>query len=175
MERLCQLDSTYRLLIVGDGPLRESLQANLVSRGGRLAENAEFVGSAAHDEIPAWLASMDAVVAPYPALPSFYFSPLKLFEYMASGRPVVASRIGQVADVIDEGVNGLLTTPGDAAELAEALRHLRNNRLLGEQIGREAQRTISSKHTWDAVMERLVGWAMDLPSSHGAKPLQRAL
>lgn len=174
MDRLYRDDPTVRLLIVGDGPLRESVQDDLLSRGAGLAAAAEFVGSVAHDEIPAWLTSMDAVVAPYPDLPGFYFSPLKLFEYMASGRPVVASRIGQVAEIIEDGVNGILTTPGDAASLAEALRRLRVDRSLGERVGRAAQQEISDNHSWDAVVERLLGWGMNRPSRRHPTPLKGA-
>lgn len=171
MERLCSLNSTYRLLIVGDGPLRPSLQAELDSRGGLLATNTELVGSAAHDEIPAWLASMDAVVAPYPDLPDFYFSPLKLFEYMAAGRPIVASRIGQVAEMIDDGVTGLLVPPGDAASLAVALHRLRSDRRLCEQLGLAAQREIADAHSWDAVVERCLSWGMNRQSQQRASQL----
>ena len=63
-------------------------------------------------------------VAPYPALDRFYFSPLKLYEYLAMGKAVVASAIGQVCEVIDDGINGLLTRPGDAGDLAEKLERL---------------------------------------------------
>src|SRR5262249_49364347 len=75
-------DPHVRLLIVGDGPGRESLEANLAARGLRGA--AEFTGAVAPEEIPGLLASIDVAVAPYPKLPHFYFSPLKVYEYMAA-------------------------------------------------------------------------------------------
>lgn len=101
-----------RLLIVGDGPEREALTQTLATRGVLAAVH--FAGHVAMDEVPGLLASMDVAVAPYPPLDHFYFSPLKLFEYMAAGLPIVASRIGQLEELIDDGVTGLLCQPGDA-------------------------------------------------------------
>ena len=64
---------------------------------------------------------MDVAVAPYLPLTPFYFSPLKVFEYLTAGLAVVASRVGQVAAVIEHEVNGLLCPAGVADELATAL------------------------------------------------------
>ena len=106
-----------RLLVVGDGPERSQIEGDLAARG--LREAVEFTGSVDPSEIPGLLASMDAAVAPYSNLRDFYFSPLKVYEYMAAGRAVVASRIGQLDGLIEHGVSGLLCTPGDSRELAE--------------------------------------------------------
>src|SRR5262249_36909852 len=81
-----------RCLIVGDGPQRAHLQAELAECG--LQEAVHLVGAVEPAEVPGLLASMDVAVAPYPPLENFYFSPLKVYEYMAAGLPVVASRIG---------------------------------------------------------------------------------
>ncbi len=81
-----------RLLIVGDGPEFEKLVADVTVRG--LANATHFTGSVPSGEVAGLLAAMDVAVAPYPNLPQFYFSPLKVYEYMAGGLPVVASRIG---------------------------------------------------------------------------------
>ena len=103
-----------RLLIVGDGPERTNLVSDVRMRG--LAKAVQFTGAVPPADVPGLLASMDVAVAPYPMLPDFYFSPLKVFEYMAAGLPVVASRIGQLATLIEDGVNGLLCTPDDVLD-----------------------------------------------------------
>ncbi|TMA42111.1 MAG: glycosyltransferase family 4 protein, partial [Deltaproteobacteria bacterium] len=108
---LHQAHREARLLIVGDGPERESMVRNLSARG--LLEAAYLVGSVPWSEVPGMLASMDVGVAPYPRLARFYFSPLKVYEYMAAGLPVVASDVGQLAELIEDGVNGLLYPPGN--------------------------------------------------------------
>ena len=146
-------DPDSLLLIVGDGPERSSLMADLSERG--LNKAVYLTGAVAPSDVPGLLASMDVGVAPYPQHPHFYFSPLKLYEYMAAGLPVVASRIGQVARVIQEGVNGLLYPPGDAGALAAVLDRLRREPELRARLGEAARETVIQEHTWDEVAARI--------------------
>src|SRR5947208_11335686 len=126
-------DPSSHLLLVGDGPIRPQLEQEVRNAG--LTEAVTFAGALAHEDVPHYLDAMDATVAPYPALDDFYFSPLKLFEYMAAGRAVVASRVGQVAEVVVDGVTGLLFEPGNLADLASCIRRLRNNAALRKELG----------------------------------------
>jgi glycosyltransferase involved in cell wall biosynthesis len=99
---------------------------------------------------------MDVAVAPYVASPNFYFSPLKVYEYMAAGLPVVASRMGQLASLIQHGVNGLLFTPDEPAELAGALERIHCNPELRAGLGRAARDTVGKDHSWQSVVERII-------------------
>jgi glycosyltransferase involved in cell wall biosynthesis len=146
-----------RLLVVGDGPGRQNLEADLEARG--LRGDASLVGAVAPEEVPGLLASMDVAVAPYPELADFYFSPLKVYEYMAAGLPVVASRVGQLAELIRPGDNGLLCPPGDAAALAEALVQLWQRPALRRRLGEAARADVLQNHTWDAVARRVLDLA----------------
>ena len=152
--RLKQLAADPRLLIVGDGPERNRLEEDLAARG--LVEAVQLTGAVAHSEVPALLASMDAAVAPYPKLDNFYFSPLKVFEYMSAGLPIVASRTGQVAQLIEDGVTGLLYQPGDVGAMSEALMRLRSDPQLRVDLGRAARATILRGHTWKTIVERIL-------------------
>jgi glycosyltransferase involved in cell wall biosynthesis len=143
-----------RLLVVGDGPERPAFEDELVRHGVR--PRTELTGAVAPHEVPGLLASMDAAVAPYPPQPRFYFSPLKLYEYMAAGLPVVASRIGQVAEAIRHGEDGLLCTPGDADGIAEALGRLAAAPALRARLGAKARRRVLAERTWSAVAERIL-------------------
>jgi glycosyltransferase involved in cell wall biosynthesis len=143
-----------RLLIVGDGPGRVELEADLAARGLRSA--AHFAGAVPPGDVPSWLVSMDVAVAPYPPLERFYFSPLKVYEYLATGLPVVVSRVGQVEDVIRHEVSGLLVPPGDAAALAAAIERLRLDPGLRARLGQAARATVLRGHTWEAVVERVL-------------------
>ncbi|MBE9180302.1 glycosyltransferase family 4 protein [Oculatella sp. LEGE 06141] len=143
-----------RLLIVGDGPEKESLMADVTTR--ELQAAVQFTGAIAPNDVPAYLATMDVAVAPYPNQANFYFSPLKVYEYMAAGLPVVASQIGQLSDVINDGVTGLLCPPGDAIALTAALDQLWRSPKLASQLGQAARKTVTEHHTWDAIAQRLL-------------------
>jgi glycosyltransferase involved in cell wall biosynthesis len=143
-----------RLLIVGDGPERSHLEAELSRRG--LSEAALLTGAVAPHQVPGLLASMDVAGAPYPKLANFYFSPLKVYEYMAAGLPIVASRIGQLAELLRHEETGLLCPPGDAPALAAALERLRRDAALRKRLGTAARATILQKHTWAAVARRIL-------------------
>lgn len=151
--RVHEHDPGVRLLIVGDGPERRSLLEDLAGR--QLHEAASLTGPVRPTAVPALLAGMDVGVAPYAAQPHFYFSPLKVYEYMAAGLPVVASRIGQVASLIQDGENGLLCPAGDAGAFGEAIDRLRQTPELRSRLGGSARQTVIRKHSWDAVVERL--------------------
>lgn len=139
-----------RLLIVGDGPVREAVEARLSPH----ARDVHWTGAITPDAVPGYLASMDIAVAPYPPMEGFYFSPLKLFEYMASGRAIVASDIGQVSEVIEDGTTGLLCAPGDAAALADAIAALAGDPALRRRLGSAARSAAERRHRWDAVVDR---------------------
>lgn len=105
----------FHLAIVGDGPIRGDLE-RLAGQLG-VADRVHFLGQLDHAGVAAVLAASDAALAPYPRLEGFAFSPLKLYEYLATGVPVFASRIGQVPSALWGGEFGTLVRPGDAAQL----------------------------------------------------------
>jgi glycosyltransferase involved in cell wall biosynthesis len=161
--RLCEVDTDARLLIVGDGGERERIEADLARHGLRAA--ARFTGAVDPGAVPALLAEMDVAVAPYPWHPGFYFSPLKVYEYMAAGLPVVASRIGQLDGLIEHERTGLLCPPGDAGALASALIRLRHDRDLRARLGQAARAAVLRAHTWDAVVERVLDIVAATPAA----------
>ena len=100
-----------RLLIVGDGPVMEGLRQRVAKED--MEHAVVLAGHVLHGEIPAYLAAMDVTVAPYQPQQDFYFSPMKVVESMAAGRPVIAPRIGQLSELVEDGVTGRLYPPGD--------------------------------------------------------------
>jgi glycosyltransferase involved in cell wall biosynthesis len=136
-----------RLCIVGEaGDCLADLVRLAEERG--LGDAMVMTGPVPHDEIPAVLGSMDLVAAPYPALENFYFSPLKVFEYMAAGLPIVASAIGQVDEILTDGETALLVPAGDAEALAAAVSRLREDADLRAGLGRRARETAVREHSW---------------------------
>jgi glycosyltransferase involved in cell wall biosynthesis len=150
---LPRVEPLSRLLIVGDGPERSRIESNVSKQG--LQNVVYFTGSIEPEVVSGWLASMSVGVAPYPEVAGFYFSPLKVFEYLAAGLPVVASRVGQLAGVIQDGVNGLLCPPGDAKSLAAALHRLQKDPDLRHRMG-QAARATARDHTWETSVRRII-------------------
>ena len=159
-----------RLMIVGEGPEHDRLAEDVCRRG--LVDAVRFTGWVPPSDLPARLASLDVAVAPYPELPNFYFSPLKVYEYMAAGLPIVASRVGQIAELIEHEVNGLLCPPGDASALAGAIDRLQREPDLRSRLGRAARVTISRDYTWRAIARRILSVA-DLVPDSGALQQER--
>lgn len=146
-----------RLLIVGDGPEKAAVEERLAGLG--LKDDVELTGSVDPDRVPVLLNEMDAAVAPYPGIPGFYFSPLKVFEYMAAGLPVVASSVGQIPQIVQNGVTGFLTPPGDVHALAAALERLATEPELPVAMGNAGRREVEAKHSWDRVAAFVLGLA----------------
>ncbi|MGH3089943.1 MAG: glycosyltransferase family 4 protein [Rubrobacteraceae bacterium] len=161
-DKLHEEDQNVRLLVVGDGPERENIESELASKG--LSEKAHFTGSVGPEEVPGLLASMDVATAPYPMRSDFYFSPLKVFEYMAAGLPVASSRIGQLDGLILDRQNGLLCPAGDPYKLAGALKELKEDPDLRTRLGAEARKTVMADHTWDAIADTILKLAEGKPA-----------
>jgi glycosyltransferase involved in cell wall biosynthesis len=145
--------AAVHLLVVGEGPVRETLEGFARERG--VESHVTFAGAVAHADVPAWLSLMDIATAPYTPHPDFYFSPLKLFEYMAAGVPVVAGRIGQLEELLEHGRNALLYVPGDAAALAFELERLVRDPVLRRRIGAAGREGIGEDRTWRGHARRI--------------------
>ncbi len=161
--RLVRVDETTRLRVVGDGPQREALAAQALRLGVR--EQVDLIGAVAPEDMPAELAAMDVAVAPYPDLPDFYFSPLKIYEYLAAGLPVVASDIGPCSAILDDGGLGVLVTPGDPTELAAVLAGLRSDDRLRAELGRAGRQAAVTRHDWSLVVSRILATLPTRPRS----------
>ena len=159
-----QLVSRYphlRLVIAGEGPLRAELENAFRTRG--IQEHVIFTGSLPHEEMSELIRQFDIALAPYPVLDHvFYFSPLKLFEYMACGVPVVAAAVGQIAEVIRDGDTGLLYPPGDLDALTAACARLLADSALSQRLGEAAAAEVHANYTWTRNATRIAELARTL-------------
>ncbi len=143
---LAEDDFGVKLLIVGTGPMESQLRQQAQSLG--ITDSVLWTGAVPHARIPELLGAMDVAAAPFRRLDNFYFSPIKLFEYMASGTCVVASRLGQISEVIEHESNGLLCAPDDARDLYEVLNQARRSPELRQRLGAKARRAVRTRYTW---------------------------
>jgi glycosyltransferase involved in cell wall biosynthesis len=149
-----------RLEVVGDGPLAGALdRIDLPPRRFRR------YGARPHDETLRILASWDIGVAPYvAACPTFYFSPLKVAEYMAAGACPVASDLGDVRPLLADGERGVLVPPGDASALATALTELAQDRTRVASLGARAQRHAHASLSWRRNARRVLDCLQPAPA-----------
>jgi len=138
------------------------LELSLYTEAGheRVPREAGIVlaGQVPHADLAGVLARMDAALCLYRPMPwspaGFYNSPLKLFDYLAAGLAVVGSRLGQIAEVIEDGTSGLLV--GDSAsEVAAALERLARDRALTERLGAAGLRRLETEYTWNHTGDRI--------------------
>lgn len=164
--RLRRRHKGYRLLVVGEGPMRGDMEARLRELG--LDGAATFTGATDHEQVPAWIARMDAAVAPYPKDAPTYFSPIKIFEYMAAGTPVVASSVGQIAEFLEHGRTALLHRPGAVAEAAARIEELRRSPALAAKLSREARATLVRRYTWKRNATRVLSLVRTVAREHAS-------
>jgi glycosyltransferase involved in cell wall biosynthesis len=161
LERLVPRHPGLQLIVAGDGPLREEITADLRQR--YLDTRVIFTGPVAHEEVAELVRLFDVALAPYDETNHlFYFSPLKLFEYMGCGVPVVAASIGQIADVVRHEETGLLYAPGDLDGLTNACHRLLADPPLRQRLGRAAAAHVHGQFTWAHNAARVVDLARGL-------------
>lgn len=154
---LIPAESRIRFLMVGSGAEREEVER--IIREGRAEHRVIFTGAVAHERVPALLDACDVLVSPHVPLADgseFFGSPTKLFEYMAMGKGIVASRLGQIGDVLADEETALLVEPGEARALSEAVMRLSRSSELRERLGAAARREAVTRHTWRHNAERVL-------------------
>ncbi len=135
------------LIIVGDGPERKHLEDDVKRR--QLENRVVFVGKRA--EVRDFLLAADLFV-----LPSLYEGfPLSLLEAMASGKPVLATKVGAIPFIIQDGVNGILAEPGNAEQLSKGIKLLLEQPDLRARMGHNAFETVKRRHNWAALSETI--------------------
>jgi glycosyltransferase involved in cell wall biosynthesis len=144
-------DHARVLFVIGDGPARAALEAQATAL--RIAARVVFTGIVPREEIPVYVSTFD--IALQPAVVA-YASPLKLFEYLALGRAIVAPDQSNIREVLDDGVNALLFDPEDPAGLTGAIERLSADRALRARLAEGARQTIARRGlTWAANAERV--------------------
>jgi glycosyltransferase involved in cell wall biosynthesis len=155
VEALGRLPAVHGLVLGGSaGDVDKRRVTALADRRG-VASRITFTGFVPKGELPRRLAEADVFVLPtLDTKSALYTSPLKMFEYMAMGRPIVATDLPPVREVLTDGRNARLVPPGDAAALAAAVQALINDPATGRRLAAEARADVAA-YTWDRRAERL--------------------
>ncbi|EXF25891.1 glycosyltransferase [Nesterenkonia sp. AN1] len=146
-----ELQRVLRLRIIGGGPERQRLESLTAELG--LGERVEFTGPVSPAQVPKLLAGVDIASAPYPAPTpdaEHYFSPLKVYEYLAAGVPVIASAVGELPELLhgDAEPAGITVPPGNVEALAQALIRLIQDPARRADMGTAGRRLVEAQHSW---------------------------
>ena len=139
----------------------------ILAGGRQAAEGAGYrgrrLGSLPYEQMPELVASADAGVAPYDTRRlrqlrlGFYWSPLKIFEYMASGLPTVTIALDVLDEIVREEQEGLHFREGDDAHLAGVLERLAGDPALRARLGAQARARVVERYSWARHCEQLEG------------------
>jgi glycosyltransferase involved in cell wall biosynthesis len=138
-----------RFVLIGDGLLHGEMRTALAAY--EATGEVIFTGPLSRDKVAEYLDASDILVSPHVPMPDgskFFGSPTKLFEYMAMGKGIVASRLDQIAEVLEHDQTAWLVTPGDVEELAEAILRLAQDPMKRAALGSAARRAVVERHCW---------------------------
>jgi len=152
-----------RGVIVGGLPGEPDLdRARDLARRIGVEQRIEFTGHVEPSQVPSLLAQTDVLVLPtVDTASAIYTSPLKLFEYFAAGRPVVASDLPPVREIVRDGENAVLFKPGDSESLAAAIRRVWQDEQFAERLARTAYLE-ASEYGWNRRAERLEAFVVSV-------------
>jgi glycosyltransferase involved in cell wall biosynthesis len=156
---LARLPSQATLRMIGDGNERVACEQLAETLG--VADRVEVTGALTREDALRGLMACDVLLSPHTPLRNqpFFGSPIKAFEYMALGKPIVVSRLGQLGEIFEEGVTARLVNPGDVDDLVRAVMEVLQSPDRGRALGEAARRVVERDHTWDdrarTILERL--------------------
>jgi glycosyltransferase involved in cell wall biosynthesis len=140
------------LLFVGDGPERPAIEALARARG----VHAVFTGTVPHSALPRDLAAMDVALVVAGKGEVFHYSPLKLAEYLAAGKAVVAPDVPQLAARLTDGTDVRLVPPGDVSAVRGAVARLHDDPGLRAHMGAAARATATAHWSWDHAIRQVL-------------------
>ena len=146
-----------RWQLIGDGDLHAEVREEIARRG--LIDHVAMSGVVPHDRALALLASCDVCVSPHVANVDgsrFFGSPTKLFEYMGLAKPIVASDLEQLGEVLADGESGVLCPPGDPDAAAAAVVRLLGDPPLRARLGTAALERAATAYSWRAHTARIL-------------------
>jgi glycosyltransferase involved in cell wall biosynthesis len=158
LEALARVPGTRGLIIGGHAEEPDLARVKALAERLAIGDRVTFTGMVDPGAVAELLRQADVLALPNPAsaISTRFTSPLKLFEYMAAGRPIVASDLPSIREILEHEVNALLVTPGDAAALAGAIERLLAEPALASRLARAALER-APEYSWDRRAERLDG------------------
>lgn len=146
IERLRESNPEFLLLLIGNGEQYAFIKGEIARRG--LSDYVKQIDYVAHDDVPRYLSVFDYALMTYPDFDGFYFSPLKMYEYMSMGIPVVSTNTGQIAAMLESGVTGELVYPPEPQQFCDAILGLHQDQSRYQRLSQASRDEVLAKHSW---------------------------
>ena len=140
-------------MLVGNGPLYNEISESV--KKSNLTDRVLLVGRISHRDIPEYVSLFDVAVMPHS---NDYGSPMKILEYMAMGKAVIAPRLGPLEDIIKDGINGLLFEPKDNEDFQKKLVQVLSDERFQKSLGFAARQAIIDKFNWDSNASKIIAF-----------------
>lgn len=146
-----------KVFLIGDGPLRPDIERIIDASNSR--DNVIITGMIEFAEMPNYMAACDVLLTPCKNNDdnsAFFNSPLKLYEYMAMEKPIVASFIGQQAEVIEDKVNGVAINANDVSDLVRGIKFVYDNPEIAKSMSKQARKDAIEKYSWEIHVKKII-------------------
>jgi glycosyltransferase involved in cell wall biosynthesis len=148
---------SLHFMLIGDGKLRGNVENILASNG--VSDSVTLLGTVKHDKVPSYLSLCEILLSPHTENTdgtTFFGSPTKLFEYMGMGKAIVASSVGQIRDIIHDGINGALVEQRDEVALASVICRLADDLEFSRNLGKAARLDAVNTYSWRHNAQRAI-------------------
>jgi glycosyltransferase involved in cell wall biosynthesis len=153
------LPESYKFYVVGGDPVDVAFYKSYAD-SVKMSNRVIFAGRISLKDRPLYIGACESMVAPFPVNEhySYFMSPLKIFEYMASKRPIIVSDLPTLKEILEENVDALFVPPERPDLLAEAIKKLKEDEGLRNKLVENAYRKVLDKYTWKARAEGIINF-----------------
>jgi len=152
-----EVNPHVQFILIGEGRLKKAFEETVGSDA--VADHVTLAGKVPHESVPAILDDCDILVSPHQNMKDgsvFYGSPTKIFEYMAMGKGIVASNVGQLGYLLKHGQTALLVEPESPDALAKGILQLAGDEKLRKTLGENARKSVCREYSWTANVLRIL-------------------
>lgn len=163
LRALAKLPSKFKFLVVGGEPVDVLYYQNMADML-EVSNKVVFIGKVPYSDVSKYASICNAFVAPFPGNDhySFYMSPLKIFEYMASRRPIITTNLPSLREILINGKDALLVPAGSPEALALALERLSTDTALSDNLAQNAYLEVKEKYTWYIRARKIISFIADI-------------
>jgi glycosyltransferase involved in cell wall biosynthesis len=152
------LPTNYKLYIIGGDSDEDMEYYKTFANGHHFLDRVIFAGHVPHKDIPTYISACNSLIAPFPENDhySYYMSPMKIFEYMASKRPIILTDLPSLREILKDGETALFVPPSDSKALSGAIEKVAKDNELGHRLSENAYREVREKYTWVKRAEKIL-------------------